>query len=251
MSREFGLIGRGISHSFSAEYFTRKFERENIDATYSLFDIPRIEDIIETVRNKPRLVGFNITSPYKRTIIPFLDAISPQAKELQAVNVVKILRNDAGDFKLEGFNTDSDGFLSTLSLLNLPTRSKALILGTGGAASAVAYALKRLDIPYIFVSRNPHHGDLQTVSYREAGQRAKEHNLIINATPLGTWPVVDKMPPLPLDNISIHHICYDLIYNPAETLFLNETKKRGAQTINGLGMLIRQAELSWEIWNER
>ena len=253
--REFGLIGRGISHSFSAEFFSGKFSAENINAEYRPFDLPSLDLFPNLIRENPSLAGLNVTSPYKREIIPYLDSLSDEAAGLKAVNVIKFIKSAGGDTILAGHNSDAEGFRATLRNLPLPAQgdTAAMILGTGGAASAVAFALRQMDIPFVFVSRNPEsfQGSFDTVAigYREAAKALDNHNLIINATPAGMWPHTESLPPLNLEKIGRNHICYDLIYNPRETLFLREAGQRGAYTVNGMQMLVNQAELSWKIWN--
>lgn len=240
--RRFGLIGKGIGHSFSANYFNNKFAENSIDAVYSLFDLNSIADF-EEIKKIPGLAGINVTSPYKREIIPFLDAISDSAKELNAVNVIEIIRNDSGKIILKGHNTDSEGFGKTL---NVEGKIKsAMILGTGGASSAVGLALSNRNIPFKTVSRNPK-GD--EISYKECNELIPQTDLIINATPVGMYPDTNIFPDIDYDKICNRHFCYDLIYNPQETLFLKKSRLRGAKTQNGFQMLINQAELAWKIW---
>ena len=241
--KEFGLIGRGLSHSFSADYFNNKFAENNIDAIYRLHDLKSISELSELIL-LPNLIGLNVTSPYKREVIPFLDVLSEEAEALNAVNVIKILRDCEGDVKLKGYNTDSEGFGLTLD--SFPVIDSALIMGTGGASSAVAYALRKRDIPFTFVSRSP---DNHSIGYDEMNDVLNNYHLIINATPLGMFPDVKSSPPLDFDKITGNHICYDLIYNPSVTLFMQKAKEKGALTINGLQMLLNQAELGWNIWN--
>lgn len=246
MSRQFGLIGRQISHSFSADYFNRKFEREGIDARYDLFDLESINQLPEILNNNPDLVGLNVTSPYKREIIPFLDSISEDAREMNAVNVVKISRN-GGRIILEGYNTDSEGFRQTLPpLLSGLTSNNALILGTGGASSAVKRAFEKEGIEYKIVSRK-NSGDC--IDYAEASLLIPDSGIIVNATPVGMEDLIDQAPALDYNLINYHHLLYDLIYNPEETLFLKKGKEKGAKTSNGLQMLLNQADLAWQIWN--
>lgn len=246
MSRQFGLIGRQISHSFSADYFNRKFEREGIDARYDLFDLESINQLPEILNNNPDLVGINVTSPYKREIIPFLDSISDDAREMNAVNVVKISRN-GGRIILEGYNTDSEGFRQTLQpLLSVQNCNKALILGTGGASSAVKRAFEKEGIEYKVVSRK-HSGDY--IDYAEASLLIPDSGIIVNATPVGMEDLIGQAPALDYNLINDRHLLYDLIYNPKETLFLKKGKEKGAKTSNGLQMLLNQADLAWQIWN--
>ena len=240
----FGLIGKGISHSFSANYFNKKFAEEEIDAIYHLFDLHSIYDF-EVLKERPDLAGLNVTSPYKRDVIPFLDSLSDEAEKLNAVNVIEFIKKTDGRNILMGHNTDCAGFGMTLEDVS-PTQS-ALILGTGGASSDVALALQKKDIPYKIVSRNPSGDELD---YRQCSELIPSHKIIINATPVGMHPNTDACPPIDYNRITDNHLCYDLIYNPTETLFLKKAKERGALTKNGLKMLINQAELAWEIWNK-
>lgn len=233
--KRLGLIGHPLSHSFSKAYFTEKFEREGLECEYENYDI----DDIALVRDVD-LTGFNVTSPYKEAIIPYLDELDPIAAEVGAVNTVKVLP----DGRLIGFNTDVIGFAETVFGAEL--QKTALILGTGGASKAVQYALRQLDIRYSIVSRSIGKGDYQ---YEElTPEIIQSHLLIVNATPVGMAPNINEAPNLPYDAITPQHTLIDLIYNPEETLFLRNGKERGATTINGLTMLHAQAEASWEIW---
>lgn len=252
---EFGLIGREISHSFSADYFSRKFSAERINAAYRNYDLQSIHQLTQILDDNPGLKGLNVTSPYKREVITFLDSLSDAAQALQAVNTVKIFHNNDGKKILEGHNTDAEGFRQTLKNLHIvgTIRPHALVLGTGGAASAVAYALRQEGITYDIVSRNPKDAsqtfDANIIDYAEASNRVETSPLIINATPVGMWPKTDAMPPLDMSKVGRGHIIYDLIYNPSETLFMKEARMRGATTFNGMQMLLNQADLSWKIWN--
>ncbi|MCH5217241.1 MAG: shikimate dehydrogenase [Muribaculaceae bacterium] len=243
--REFGLIGRGIGHSFSAGFFNDKFSREGIDARYISFDLEDISMVTDILATHPLIKGFNVTSPYKRDIIPILHSLSPEARELNAVNVVKVGRRTDGSPLLEGHNTDCAGFGLTLPSL-LPPASRALVMGTGGASSAVTLALRKLGVPYLVVSRTP---EGQEIGYEEMNRLLPGYNLLVNATPLGMHPRIDACPPVDFEAVGSSHICYDLIYNPPESLFLRKASEKGARTVNGLDMLINQANLSWEIWN--
>lgn len=241
----YGLIGRGISHSFSADFFNTKFEREGIKANYELFDLPSLSRLPELIQANSGLRGLNVTSPYKREVMKFLDEIDPAAEEIGAVNVIKIFK-DGNSRILKGFNADAEGFRLTLDSLPLSSGSTAMILGSGGAASAVARALSQSNISYTVVSRHPQDGQ---IGYGEANAMLEDTDLVINATPLGMAPLVESCPPIDYDLIHSGQIFYDLIYNPNETLFLKKARLRGALTVNGLQMLINQANLSWEVWN--
>lgn len=241
-TKQFGLIGRGISHSFSASYFNKKFVETGYNAVYSLFDLTNISDF-ESIKGIPDLSGLNVTSPYKREIIPFLDELSDEALLLNAVNVIEFIHDSDERTILKGHNTDSEGFRKTIE--NLNGLNSALILGSGGAASAVGLALKNSGIAYHIVSRNPKENE---ISYNEANQILPSTSLIINATPVGMHPNTSNYPLIDYEKLSPLHVCYDLIYNPSETLFLKLAKSKGTRTLNGLQMLINQAELAWNIW---
>jgi shikimate dehydrogenase len=244
--RKFGLIGYPLTHSFSKEYFTRKFSVENIsDCEYLNFPIDTISKFPGIIRNNPDLCGLNVTIPYKEQVIPHLDETDPTAKSVGAVNTVKFIRNLGKDL-LKGFNTDVYGFTEALKEITSGTMESALVLGSGGASKAVAFALKQMGIPYRFVSRKP-----GNISYADLDKHMILHNkLIINTTPLGTYPDVNNCPDIPFGYVTSSHILFDLVYNPAETLFLMKGKERGATVSNGLRMLHLQAEKSWEIWNQ-
>ena len=244
----FGLIGYPLGHSFSAKYFGEKFAREGIEADYRLYEIASAEDkaTIEAVR---RLDGFNVTSPYKEAIIPYLDGLDETARAVGAVNVVK-----REGKRWTGYNTDCVGFREDLlSFEPLTIGSvRALVLGTGGAAKAVAYALRQLGVPYTVVSRAPAARTLEgavIAGYEAIDEAMMEgHRLIVNCTPLGMGAQKEACAPIPYQWIGSGHFLYDCIYNPAETEFLRRGRERGALTRNGLGMLVAQAEAAWRIW---
>ena len=244
--REFGLIGKSLSHSFSKIYYEEKFYREHIkDASYSLFELTDIEQIADFIRQHPDLFGFNVTIPYKQQIIPYLDELSDEAKTIGAVNTVTI-QHIGNQIITKGYNTDIIGFRDSLHDITIPDR--ALILGTGGASVAVKNALDLLGCTCTVVSRNPN----RALPYSALSQEfVRQHRLIVNCTPLGTYPNIKEKPDIPYEGISGDHILYDLVYNPAETAFLKEGLLRGAKTINGLAMLHAQAEAAWEIWQNR
>lgn len=239
----FGLIGKNISYSFSQVYFREKFEKLQLeDHSYVNFDIQKIEDFTTLLRERTDIRGFNVTIPYKEAIIPYLSGLSNKAEQIGAVNVIKV-----GKDRLTGYNTDYHGFQASLRPLLRKEHQKALILGTGGASKAVAFSLQELGIQHTFVSRNPVEGQL---SYKELDEDILgEYLVIVNCTPLGTFPDTENKPDIPYQHITQRHLLYDLIYNPAETSFLKEGKQRGATTSNGLRMLQLQAEKAWEIWN--
>lgn len=247
-NKQLGLIGFPLTHSFSAKYFAEKFEKESISGfTYENFEIPQIQDFPAVIMNNPNLVGLNVTIPYKEQIIPFLDELDEEAKEIGAVNTIKIIRVD-GKVHLKGYNTDIYGFRETLKPLLKMNHYKALILGTGGAAKAVEYVLKKIGLSVFYVSRSPK-SDRQK-SYEELNEFAvNDYPVIVNSTPLGMHPNVDACPPIPYEYLTEDNLLYDLIYNPAETMFMKKGAEKGANTQNGLGMLKLQAEKAWEIWN--
>ena len=242
--RNFGLIGYPLSHSFSKAYFTQKFGLENIAAVYENYPIPSIEAFPELLRQHPSLEGINVTIPYKEAVLPFLDSVSEVVKKTGACNCIRI-RNG----KLEGFNTDVLGFEKSLLKSLKPGHNKALVLGTGGASKAVQFVLDKLGISFTVISRkaDPAAG---IISYDQLDPELQQSSrLWINTTPLGMYPDVDSCPPLDYNLLGPDHYLYDLVYNPAETLFLKNGKQRGAITENGHDMLLIQAEEGWKIWN--
>ena len=242
--KRFGLIGRNIAYSFSRGYFKQKFETENLqDYTYENFDLNQIEALKKILTQK-NIYGLNVTSPYKREVVPFLDRLSATAEKMNAVNTIKFHE----DGSISGHNTDVFGFeKSLLEIVSTPPK-KALILGTGGASSAVAYVMKKLNIEFSYISRS---AGANTIQYEMVDEKVMdEHHLIINASPVGTFPDIEVAPQLPYSFLTDDHVLYDLIYNPPETRFLQEGKKRGCKILNGQKMLEYQAEKSWEIWNQ-
>jgi len=244
--RIYGLIGQTLKHSWSREYFIRKFAAGGIHADYKLFELARINDLPVLVRTEQQLYGLNVTIPYKKSVIPFLSDLSPEAEAIGAVNTIRIERQGQ-DIRLTGFNTDAPAFGAELGRFAFRESKRALILGTGGAAMAVAHVLKNEGWTFSMVSRS---GKLPNVlSYDKLTPDIMASvELIVNATPAGMYPEVDIMPPLPWDYITRKHLLFDLIYNPEETRFMKMGLAKGARAINGLGMLKRQADLAWEIW---
>lgn len=243
----FGLVGHPLGHSFSQAFFTAKFKNEDIDAQYLNFDIDRLDKIRTILESNPTLSGFNVTIPYKLEVMKMLDSVSPEAAAIGAVNVVKVSR-EGGKIKLAGFNTDFIGFRDSLKPYLRPDIRKALVLGTGGASRAVTHALDSLGIEWESVSRSKDKGSF---TYRDLDEvTVASHKLIINTTPLGTWPDVISYPPIPYGGITAEHVCFDLVYNPSMTEFLRRAAERGATAVNGLGMLHGQAEAAWKIWTE-
>lgn len=237
--KTYGLIGKNIDYSFSRNYFNNKFKKYNIlNSQYINFDIDNLSQLNNIFNRNDK--GYNVTIPYKKEIIPYLDALDIHSKKIGAVNTIKVENGQ----KI-GFNTDWIGFKKSIEPLLKTHHTQALILGTGGSSKAVAYALEQLQITYKKVSRNK--GDF---AYDELSQKIlSKYLLIINCTPLGTFPVVDVAPEIPYQYLTDKHLAYDLIYNPAETLFLKNCREKGAVTKNGLEMLEIQAEESWKIWN--
>lgn len=242
----FGLLGKNIEYSFSRGYFSNKFQKLKLKKhRYVNFDIEDIKNFPLIIQKNENLKGFNVTIPYKEKVIPFLDTLDKTAKKIGAVNTVKLTKRG----NLKGYNSDVVGFEKSIMPLLKNHHKKALILGTGGASKAIAYALKRNDIKYIFVSRNPE--GRKEISYDKLNEEIiKKYAIIINSTPLGTSPYVEKYPNIPYQYISEKHILFDLIYNPAITTFLSKGKAKGATIKNGLEMLELQAEESWRIWHD-
>lgn len=242
--RTFGLLGRSLGHSFSQLYFREKFEKLKLsDCDYVLFELAQIDLFRELISQDPDIAGLNVTIPFKKDIIPFLDELSPEVMEIGAVNTIQFLN----DGRTVGHNTDVIGFEKCLRPVLQGHMERALILGNGGAAAAVAYVLRKVGIPYHFVSRTE--GEL-CVSYSQLSNTVVAgHYLIINTTPVGQYPESDRAPEIPYEAIGPMHTCLDLVYNPAETEFMRRCRKQGAWTDNGLSMLYAQADASWEIWN--
>jgi len=241
--RLFGLIGFPLSHSFSKKYFTEKFEKDGLkDFAYENFPIPSIEEL-KKILATPGLEGLNVTIPYKEKVIPFLHFISPVVKKIKACNCIKIKNG-----KLYGYNTDIAGFEKSLKKNWNPfLHSHALILGTGGSAKAVKYVLDKYDIKYKKVSRKP---SADSYSYEQLTRSIiSKYKLIINTTPLGMFPNIVEAPPIPYEFLTSEHFLFDLIYNPAKTLFLKKGEERGCMIQNGFDMLVEQAEVNWKVWN--
>ncbi|AGC66815.1 shikimate dehydrogenase substrate binding subunit [Candidatus Uzinura diaspidicola str. ASNER] len=240
--RLFGLIGKNISYSFSKQYFLNKFNKENITKTrYGIFDLAYINNFEHILRKYPNLQGVNITIPYKKEVIQYVNYLSDEAYAISAVNTIKIKENS-----LIGYNTDIFGFKKTFAKHLLSTHKKALVLGNGGAAKAVIYVLKQLKVPYLIVSRNKK-GD---ISYKEINEiLLNQYKIIIHCTPIGTYPTTDQYPLIPYQFLTKDHYLYDLVYNPLESKFLKKGTESGAIVKNGLEMLYIQGELGWDLWN--
>ncbi len=246
----YGLIGYPLVHSFSKNYFNKKFEAEHINAQYINFEIPDIGDLTELIAETPNLRGLNVTIPYKEQVLPYLNDIDPAAKRIGAVNVIKFVEGKSpNEFKLIGYNSDYIGFGDSLRPLLKPYMKRALVLGTGGASKAVAVALEDLGITPQLVSRTKKPGVL---TYSElTPEIMAEHKIIVNTTPLGMYPHMDSCPDIPYDLLDDSFLCYDLLYNPDTTLFMKKAAEQGAEVKNGLEMLLLQAFVSWEIWNSK
>lgn len=241
----FGLVGKDISYSFSQRYFSEKFKELNLhDHVYQNIDISTIERFREIIESNNIFKGLNVTIPYKEAILPYLDEIDAEAKEIGAVNTIKFLKNN----KLKGYNTDVYGFEKSIDPFIEKKHKKALILGTGGASKAVKYVLNKMGLEVLFVSRNPRNKN--TITYKDLSKSTmKAHAVIVNCTPVGTHPAIDDCPDIPYKYLSEKHVLFDLIYNPSQTLFLKKGLQKNAQVSNGLKMLELQAEKSWKIWN--
>ncbi len=246
MEKKFGLIGSTVSHSFSKSFFDEKFFREGLrDYHYDLYPLGNVGELKKLLEDNPELSGLNVTVPYKEQVIKLLTDIDAEAKKIGAVNVIKIQNG-----KLKGYNTDSDAFYETLERwFPKIENATALVLGSGGSSKAVRQALKRLNIPYKTASREKGNGDYTYQQLEKDGDPIKNTTLIINTTPLGMSPDTKSMPPINCELLNSHHYVYDLIYNPARTLFLQKAEMQGATIKNGLEMLHIQAEKAWAIWN--
>lgn len=243
---KYGLIGFSLGHSFSKSFFNEKFQNEGIDAEYINFEIKGIDELPEVLATNPELRGLNVTIPYKEKVLSFLDYISVEARAIGAVNVIRV-DHKGDDVVLKGYNSDVIGFTKSIEPLLETFHRKALILGTGGASKAINYGLKSLGLETVLVSRFERPG---TIQYKDiTPDVVKEYNVIVNCTPSGMFPHYDECPDLPYEALDNHNLLYDLIYNPDETLFMKKGRERGAQTKNGLEMLLLQAFASWDFWN--
>jgi shikimate dehydrogenase len=242
-SKIYGLVGKSLTHSFSKDYFTSKFDKLNISASYRNFEIDTIQQIKDVLKT-PNLAGLNVTIPYKESIIPFLDEIDDVAKQIGAVNTIQIING-----KTIGFNTDVYGFKQMIKPFFESHHHRAIILGTGGASKAVDYVLRELGCEPIFISRNPNENN--QFGYNDVNEiMVQVCPIIVNTTPVGTYPNVNEMPTIPTEFLTDKNLVIDLIYNPKETLLLKKAKEKNAWTLNGLTMLHQQAEKAWKIWNE-
>ena len=247
--KKYGIIGYPLAQSASPSFFNNKFKNEGIDAQYIPFEIESIEELPRILAENPELCGFNVTIPYKQKVMAYLEGLSEGAKEIDAVNVVKVTHDSEGNAHLQGFNSDVIGFTRSIEELVKGKHSKALILGTGGASKAIAYSLKQLGIEYLFVSRNA--GE-QKIAYSDITKEIIEsHTLIVNCTPLGmVGHGIDQCPDIPYEMLGSGHLLYDIVYNPENTLFLQKGTEQGATTKSGYEMWYLQALASWDIWND-
>jgi shikimate dehydrogenase len=243
--RKFGLIGYPLTHSFSKKYFSEKFEKEAVsNCQFDLYEIPRIGNFEDILRENPELEGMSVTIPYKQEVIPFLDELDPACAAIGAVNCIRLR-----DGRRKGFNTDYIGFKNSLQSWLGDALPNALVLGTGGASKAVKVALSNLGVTFLSVSRNNGENQITYSDLLSDPEILKNYPLIINTTPLGTFPKTEEMPDIPLEMLNSSHRVYDLVYNPAETTLIKACIARGGKAKNGMDMLVLQAEAAWKIWN--
>jgi len=247
--KAYGLIGQSLAHSFSMDFFNQKFVAEEIDAEYINFELESVSSLMSVLSEYPNLSGLNVTTPFKEEVMALLDELDPSATSVGAVNVIKIARTPDGRLhKLKGYNTDMIGFKKTVEPLVDGTMTRALVLGTGGASKAVSLALQQLGVEVTFVSRKK---SATTTTYEElTKQMMHDHKIIVNTTPLGTYPHIAACPDIPYRFITSGHLCYDLVYNPSETTFMKRAAQQGARAKNGLEMLLLQAFESYRIWTD-
>ena len=246
-TRIYGLVGHPLGHSFSSTFFNEKFTREGINARYVNLDMESVTGLRAFIEAHPEIVGLNVTIPHKRNVLPLMDELGEEARATGAVNVICIDRSNG--LRLIGQNTDCLGFGASLDATGIPALApKALILGTGGASAAVAFALEKRGIDHLFVSRSEGHGRITYDSLHANPEILRERTLIINATPLGTYPNVDGKPDLPYTQLTGSHLCMDLVYNPAVTAFMAAAAAQGSAVKNGLMMLHEQARAAWQFW---
>lgn len=241
---KYGIIGYPLGHSFSRTFFSEKFQREHIEAEYVNFEVPSADALTDIVRLNPNLRGLNVTLPHKEAVIPLLDELSDEAREIGAVNVIRVREG-----RLKGFNSDIIGFMDSIRPLLQPWHKRALVLGTGGASRAIRVGLERLGLSWTYVSRTPAQGRLTYADLTP--QVMQDYQVVVNCSPVGMYPRVDACPDIPYHLLTPQHLLYDLVYNPLETLFLKRGAEQGATVKNGLEMLHRQAVASWEFWNGR
>jgi len=240
---KYGIIGYPLGHSFSRGFFTEKFAREGIDAQYLNFEIPDVAMLRDVLRDNPELRGLNVTLPHKQAVIPLLDEMSDEAREIGAVNVIRVR-----DGRLRGYNSDIIGFSESIKPLLKPHHTKALVLGTGGASKAICVGLTRLGLEWTYVSRTPRES---MITYEDLTPEVMaEYTVIVNCSPVGMYPKVDAAPAIPYECLTPRHLLFDLVYNPEDTLFMQKGRAHGAMVKNGLEMLHLQAIASWRFWNE-
>ncbi len=240
---KYGIIGYPLGHSFSRGFFTEKFAGEGIDAPYLNLEIPDVALLRDVLRDNPELRGLNVTLPHKQAVIPLLDEMSDEAREIGAVNVIRIR-----DGRLRGYNSDIIGFSESIKPLLKPHHTKALVLGTGGASKAICVGLTRLGLEWTYVSRTPREG---MITYEDLTPEVMaEYTVIVNCSPVGMYPKVDAAPAIPYECLTPRHLLFDLVYNPEDTLFMQKGSAHGATVKNGLEMLHLQAIASWRFWNE-
>jgi shikimate dehydrogenase len=243
---QYGLLGRSLSHSFSKAYFEERFKTANLsDHSYRNYELADIHGFPSLIKAEPNLKGLNVTYPYKEAVVEYLDDVSPEAREIGAVNCIEISAN-----KIRGHNTDVYGFSQSIKPFLDHHHERALLLGTGGGAKAVAYVLRKMGLEIFYATSDPNkREDSKVLLYEELNDIVMNAcKLVVNCTPLGMYPDISKCPSIPYSAFGTQHLAYDLIYNPEETIFLSKAKERGAQTVNGMSMLKLQAEKSWEIW---
>lgn len=244
---KYGLIGYPLGHSFSRGFFNDKFSAEKIDAEYLNFEIPSIDDFPDIIETIPELRGLNVTIPYKLQVMDYLDEVTPEARAIGAVNVIRF-EGTGKNRRLIGYNSDVIGFTNSIEPLLRPHHKKALILGTGGASKAINYGLKKLGLETVFVSRTKRDN---CITYADiTADVLREYEVVVNCTPKGMFPHTEECPDIPYEHLTYNNLLYDLVYNPDVTKFMQEGKKYGAVVKNGLEMLILQAIGAWEIWNK-
>lgn len=244
--KQYGLLGYPLGHSFSRAFFTDKFQREGIDAEYLNFELPDISQLPEVLDAHPQLRGLNVTIPHKQAVIPYLDALSDEARAIGAVNTIRITHDADGHRLLKGFNSDIIGFTDSIRPLLKPHHTRALVLGTGGASKAICRGLEQLGLEWCYVSRSPREGLLTYSDITPA--RIADYTVIVNCSPVGMHPHTDESPALPYAALSPRHLLFDLVYNPETTLFMRQGRRFGATVKNGLEMLHLQALASWRFW---
>lgn len=246
MSRKFGLLGYPLQHSFSRGYHNERFARWGLDAVYDNYELSDLSQLRSIVERDKELEGLNVTIPYKQAVMPLLDDIDPVAQVIGAVNVIRIERTD-GVVRMVGYNSDYIGFRNSITPLLKPHHTHALVLGTGGASKAVCAALADMGIAVVRVSRTPRHGELGYDAL--TAEVMAQCTIVVNTTPLGMYPHVDACAPIPYELLTSRHLCYDVVYNPTTTLFMQRASQQGATVCNGLEMLYGQADAAWDIWN--